>query len=433
MAQSGVLEVELALPTGLLGSSTVGGVSVRTIRAAITVAPHQFLLSLWPWRALLYLLSGVVVGTALLAVAQLLTRAATMPELLIVGGWGAAVLLLVTLGAPCLARWALFCEGLVHVRETGGRRSRIRLQPIWVRPVMPRAGREIAHAVLSLSVFYVIDVAVIVVALGLPLAGILWFVGDLNLLPIERAVTIGCWALLWPVGMYLVAAWSSVRTEIVRAVLAPREERLLAELSTLSDSRVALAEAFDTERRRIERDLHDGAQQRLVAVQASLGLARLDLPVGSPAARAVEEARTQVSEALTELRDLERGIHPQVLTERGLPAALADVVARAGSPVELELEMPHRLAPSIESTAYFVVCEAIANATKHAPGAGVRVVGRACATGLEITVTDSGPGGARTDGSGLIGLRHRLAVVSGTLTVDSPTGGPTSVRLEIPL
>ena len=127
-----------------------------------------------------------------------------------------------------------------------------------------------------------------------------------------------------------------------------------------------------------------------------------------------------------------RGIYPQVLTERGLPAALWDVAARSGSPVEIDLDLPERLPGAVESTAYFVVCEAIANAAKHAPGAPVRVRGAVKDGILGVDVTDDGPGGAVPDGGGLSGLRNRLAVLSGRLTVDSPEGGPTTVRLEIP-
>ncbi|MBE2998343.1 sensor domain-containing protein [Nocardiopsis sp. HNM0947] len=413
--------------------------TVRTLRAAITLAPHRFLLSAWPWRALAYLASGLVAGSLLYGTVHLL--AVHWPEQgrqwqILALPLGMLFLAAVLGSTPLVVRWGRWCEGLVGEQlepppETApsgaGRWARLR-----ARAFSTRTWRDVGYTVLALSVLYVLDLAVLVVALGSPLAGVLNYWGAAWLRPAEWVASVAGWASLWLVGLYLVAAWASARSEIVRAVLSPREERLAAELRDVTTSRAALAEAFDDERRRIERDLHDGAQQRLVAVKTALGLARLDLPDGSPAAGAVREAQDQVTAALSELRDLVRGIHPQVLTERGLRAALLDVAARASSPVSVEFDPPDRLPPAVESTAYFVVCEALANAAKHAPGAPVRVSGDTHDGTLRVDVTDEGPGGADPDGGGLGGLRHRLAVLDGVLTVHSPEGGPTTVRLEIP-
>lgn len=410
--------------------------TVRTLRAAITLAPHRFLLSSWPWRALAYVLAGAAGGVLLFGSVQALS--VVWPGVLRQWYWESGLVLLclvlIPASTPLVARWGRFCEGLIGDRlepprdsgappgRRGGRRG----------AASTRLWRDVGYTVLSLTVLCLLDAAVLAVALGVPLTGVLSYVDSDQLNAAERWATLLGWASLWLVGLYLVAGWAAARSEIARAVLSPREERLAAELRAVTTSRAALAEAFDEERRRIERDLHDGAQQRLVAVKTSLGLAELDLPPDSPAAGAVREAREQVSLALGDLRDLVRGVYPQVLTERGLPAALWDVAARSGSPVEIDLDLPGRLPGPVESTAYFVVCEAIANAAKHAPGARVRVRGTAADGTLGVEVTDDGPGGADPDGGGLSGLRNRLAVLSGRLTVDSPEGGPTTVRLEIP-
>ncbi|WP_017591450.1 sensor histidine kinase [Nocardiopsis potens] len=412
---------------------------VRTLRAAITLAPHLFLLSAWPWRALAYLLSGVAAGSLLFGTAQALVVYWPEPaqERRLFGPLLGMLFLGAVVGStPLVARWGRWCEGLVgegpeapqrEGRGAGGPWARAR-----VRLFSPRPWRDVGYTVLSFSALYVLDMAVLLLALGAPLRGVLSFWNAEGLRVFEWVPTVIAWGSLWLVGLYLVAAWASARSEIARAVLSPREERLVAELRAVTDSRAALAEAFDEERCRIERDLHDGAQQRLAAVNASLGLARLDLAPDSPAAAAVRQAQEQVTAALSELRDLVRGIHPRVLTERGLRAALLDVAARTGSPVEIDLDLPGRLPGAVESTAYFVVCEALANAAKHAPGAPVRVRGGVRDGALRVAVTDEGPGGVNPDGGGLNGLRHRLAVLRGELSVDSPEGGPTTVRLEIP-
>ncbi|QVQ54499.1 sensor histidine kinase [Spiractinospora alimapuensis] len=402
-----------------------------TARLAITRAPHRFLLSWWPWRALLYLVLGALPAVVLLGAVNMIQLATEAdPVWITVALLGFLVVVLG--GAPLAARWARVSAGLVGeplerpvARSTSvGLRDRLAAPYLW---------REVAYSVLSVSVLFVLDVAVLVIAVGAPVPAIVAYANSDVLTLVERAITVVAWASLWLVGAYLLTAWASARAEIVRAVLAPRDERLARELREMTRSRAALAEAFDQERQRIERDLHDGAQQRLVAVKASLGLARLDLPPDAPAADAVREAREQVTAALDELRDLVRGIYPLVLTERGLPAAVWDVAARAAVPVEVEFHLPDRLPGPVESTAYFVVCEAIANAAKHAPRSTVRVEGSVRGARLRVDIVDDGPGGASPSGGGLSGLRNRLAILGGTLVVDSPDGGPTRVRLEIPL
>jgi signal transduction histidine kinase len=187
------------------------------------------------------------------------------------------------------------------------------------------------------------------------------------------------------------------------------------------------------ERRRIERDLHDGAQQRLVALSIQLGLARLEVPAGSPGAAPLGAAQELAKQALTELRELIHGVHPKILTDRGLAAAIGDAAGTAPIPVDLHLRLPGRLGAAIEVTAYFVVAEALANVAKHS-GARRAVVAAWLSGGrLLVEVRDDGRGGADPGrGSGLTGLADRVAAVDGTVALSSPPGGPTLLHVEIP-
>jgi signal transduction histidine kinase len=202
----------------------------------------------------------------------------------------------------------------------------------------------------------------------------------------------------------------------------------------LTESRSALVQAVDAERRRIERDLHDGVQQRLVSLAINLGMARSQLDGLPPEAGAViGSAHEEAKAAMAELRDLVRGLHPAVLDDRGLDAALSGIAARAPFPVRLRVEVPERAAPAVEAVAYFVVSEALTNIAKHAEAteADVEVVqtrGR-----LRLRIVDDGVGGADpARGSGLAGLARRAASVDGTFTLTSPVGGPTAITVELP-
>ena len=202
----------------------------------------------------------------------------------------------------------------------------------------------------------------------------------------------------------------------------------------LETSRVAALDSAEAERRRIERDLHDGAQQRLIAAAMDLGVARERLVSDPEAGRElVAHAHEEVKAALRELRDLVRGIHPVILEDRGLDAALSAVVARSPVPVELRVTASPRPSPAVESAAYFIVCEALANVARHAAArhASVQIVVRDSV--LRIEVHDDGHGGADpTRGTGLTGLADRVAALGGTIAIDSPSGGPTDLRVEIP-
>ncbi|NUS16905.1 MAG: sensor histidine kinase, partial [Streptomyces sp.] len=233
-------------------------------------------------------------------------------------------------------------------------------------------------------------------------------------------------------GGYAVGAAAGARAAAARALLVPPDAQ--ARITELTRSRVRLVDAFETERRRIERDLHDGAQQRLVALTMTLGLARLDAPPG-PLAGQLAKAHEQAGAALAELRDLIRGIHPRVLADYGLAAAVADAADRSPVPVDVELALDVRLPGPVEAAAYYVVCEALANVAKHSDAERAAVTGGFARGLLTLDVHDDGRGGAAAAperGSGLAGLADRVSVVSGTLALTSPPGGPTRLRVEIP-
>jgi signal transduction histidine kinase len=238
--------------------------------------------------------------------------------------------------------------------------------------------------------------------------------------------------------LYALCVLAAAQAAFARWLIAPTETELNRQVEELDRSRTRLVDAFEAERRRIERDLHDGAQQHLVLLSMTLGLAALELADGGGRARAlVVEAREQARQALTEIRELIHGIHPQVLTDLGLRAAVGELAERCPLPVEVEWDLDaepdRRLPAAVESTAYFVVCEAVTNAVRHAQAHRVTVAGGVAGGRLLVTVTDDGVGGADpARGSGLRGLVDRVAVMVGTLVVTSPIGGPTSVRLELP-
>jgi signal transduction histidine kinase len=196
-------------------------------------------------------------------------------------------------------------------------------------------------------------------------------------------------------------------------------------------SRARIVAAADEARRRLERDLHDGAQQRFVI--AALTLERAAARVrGTPAEPLVAEALDQVRQGLAELRELAHGIHPAVLSERGLATALAGLVARAPLPTELRVS-PERAAPTVEAAVYFTVAEALTNISKHAHATRASVTVDATDGMLVAEIVDDGVGGARpTAGSGLRGLADRMEAVGGTLSVESPPGGGTRVRAHAP-
>jgi signal transduction histidine kinase len=243
-------------------------------------------------------------------------------------------------------------------------------------------------------------------------------------------------AILVYLGPWIVSAAVRMDTRVASDLLGPsRAEQLAQRVAKLTESRAGAVDAADVERRRIERDLHDGAQQRLVSLAMNLGLARATLAdeLSEPARRALQEAHEEAKQALTELRELVRGLHPVVLEDRGLDAALSGIAARSPVPVRLTVDVPRRVSSTVEAVGYFIASEALANVNKHARATAAAVDVRLDGTVLRITVTDDGIGGADTSrGTGLTGLAQRAASVDGSFGISSPLGGPTTIKVTLP-
>ncbi|WP_191133952.1 sensor histidine kinase [Streptomyces sp. col6] len=246
------------------------------------------------------------------------------------------------------------------------------------------------------------------------------------------AVTLVC-LIVWPALPYTSRLMANADRAMVRGLLSPSDdlERRIAELES---DRGVVVDTAAADLRRIERDLHDGAQARLVALAMGLGLAKEKLTDDpEAAARMVDEAHGEVKVALQELRDLARGIHPAVLTDRGLDAALSAIASRCTVPVTVRVDLPGRPAEAIEGIAYFTVSELLQNVSKHSAARTASVDVWRSGDRLLIQVGDDGRGGASMDGgTGMAGLAERLDAVDGVFVLDSPAGGPTTVTAELP-
>jgi signal transduction histidine kinase len=275
--------------------------------------------------------------------------------------------------------------------------------------VPPRLGSSFAlHAGVTAAIVLFFTFIWVIVIVGSGDVGYFW--------PI--------WPMLWlsiPVFIHLMVK-----------LVSPTDDDLKRRVEVLTTTRAGAVEAQEAELRRIERDLHDGAQARLVALGMNLGMAEQKL-VSDPerVRQLLAEAREGAREALEELRDLARGIHPPILADRGLGAAVSALAAR--SPVRVNVAVEgERPPPAVESAAYFVASEALANAGKHAHANHVDVRITRSQGQLVVEVTDDGRGGADPSGGGLVGLRRRVEALDGRLLVMSPEGGPTTVRAEMP-
>ncbi|MFI5687763.1 sensor histidine kinase [Streptomyces sp. NPDC051636] len=241
--------------------------------------------------------------------------------------------------------------------------------------------------------------------------------------------------VLWPVLPFIARGLANADRAMVRGLLSPSDE-LERRIAELESDRGVVVDTAAADLRRIERDLHDGAQARLVNLAMGLGLAKEKLLEGQAdehVAAMVEEAHGEVKLALQELRDLARGIHPAVLTDRGLDAALSSVASRCTVPVKVTADLTERPAAAIEGIAYFTVSELLQNVSKHSGARSASVEVWRSADRLLIQVRDDGRGGARLDGgTGMRGLADRLGAVDGLFVVDSPPGGPTTVTAELP-
>jgi signal transduction histidine kinase len=278
-------------------------------------------------------------------------------------------------------------------------------------------------------------------AIALPTAG-LRALGVLGLVTaVDAVAAVAVWALtgggfFWPAFPILGSATATTVVALVvfRHRLRPsrREHELEERVGELTRTRRGALDVQAAELRRIERDLHDGAQARLVALTIQLGRAEERLSDRPLEAELIRRARAEASTAIAELRDLARGIAPPVLADRGLPAAVAALGRRAPMPVTVDARLDRRPVPIVEAAAYFVVAEALTNVAKHAGGAAAGVTIAENPERLIVEVADKGPGGADPEGGGLTGLRHRVEALDGTLTVASDPGRGTTIRAELP-
>ncbi|MEI7056965.1 sensor domain-containing protein [Nocardioides sp. CCNWLW239] len=409
--------------------------------AALRSSPWRLLGSSWPWRALAYLASGAVIGLVVAALLFVLVGIGLLTLVVLVG-------VLVLAGIPLLAALVADVE-----------RKRLRLLLPEARPTrsdpiawsdriralrrLRVSGPEVGYTVLLAAVLWLVDAVALNLIITLP--------GVLVLAPVlvrlDAPVAFGPWQLSTPteawiavapglvllvVGLYAATLLAAAQASLARLLLEPAHSRMAAAVADLRRSRVDLVDAFETERSRIERDLHDGAQQRLVALTMTLGLAELEVPEGA-GLDLVRQAHAQAETALAELRATVRGIHPRVLVDHGLGAAVHELADAAGLPVSVDLRVDGRLPAPVEAAAYFVVAEALTNAVRHADARSARVDGRVTGGVLEVGVRDDGDGGATVrPGGGLAGLATRLAALDGHLEVTSPPGGPTEVRMTCP-
>ncbi len=252
-------------------------------------------------------------------------------------------------------------------------------------------------------------------------------------IPDDVYLTVAGMALL-AAAPWVTAAVGALDAGAARVLLGTsRVEELEHRVEHLAQTRAGVVDAADAERRRIERDLHDGTQQRLVSLAMRLGMARANPADAAQAHQVIAEAHEEAKAALAELRNLVRGLHPAVLEDRGLDAALSGVAARMPIPVRLTVDVARRPSPTIEAIAYFVVSEGLANITKHAQASQAEIFVQRAGDRLHIIVSDDGIGGADpARGTGLAGLANRAGSVDGTFDVFSPPAGPTLITVDLP-
>ncbi|HUA31197.1 MAG TPA: histidine kinase [Streptosporangiaceae bacterium] len=297
-------------------------------------------------------------------------------------------------------------------------------QKAWAQS--PAVRRLVVYQLVRLPV-----TAASLTALGFTVAGVFEAFNRGDASYIRFALTLVCF-FGWPLVARLGAA---VDVSLVRWLLGTsRSGQLSAEVQRLGEARTLAVESAETERRRIERDLHDGLQPKLVSLALEIGLAKARFERDPDAARSlIYRAHDEAKTAIEDLRNLVRGIHPSVLDERGLDAALSALIASCPVPVHVEVTLSRRPDQTREAVAYFVVAEAITNVTKHSGATRASVIINEAAGLLRVVVEDNGQGGARTDpGGGLAGLGARVTAIDGTFTVTSPPGGPTFIEAVIP-
>ncbi|WP_110589213.1 sensor histidine kinase [Microbacterium suaedae] len=406
---------------------------------AIPRAPWRFLISAWPWRSLTYLAVSAIIGIVLTPIAIL--------TLLLVPLWALAI------GALERVRTRILGfprQASAHVKIGSDQRHtwlgvRLTEQATWREVGAFAVDLVLGWLSLALLSF---EAAILIVAVAMGVIG-RDRTTELHLFfDVSAAVGPSTWALVIPVIAVTLAVFAysnaliaGAHASLLRFLCGPRDEELAVHIERLTQSRAVLVRTLEDERRRIERDLHDGVQQELVAASARLGLVALELDDlerrgsnVSAAAAALVEARTQAEHALDSLRRTVRGIHPAVLTDRGLRAALDELAERAPLAILLDLAPFERPPRDVETAAYYLVSEAIANATKHTTSRRVTVTAQTHEAMLDVSITDEGHGGVdEAAGTGIRGLRERVEALGGVLTVTSPVGGPTTLRMTAPL
>lgn len=402
---------------------------------------------LWGWLALAQfggglLLSGVYLTLGAILVVGVMTIPAIGIGIPITAGC-----LLAAMGLGAFERVRVEAFTGVHIRRpappqrSGG--------PSWRRALVDaRPWRASSHLVM-IAIWDLLagTVTLVLISVSVALAALPLYASHLPqrhlALPFGPGVEVSWWLVVigWA-GMTVVPLVArglvTVDVSLARWLLGPSSgEQVVAlcqRVETLTLTREATVDSVELERRRIERDLHDGPQQRLVAIAMDLGMARAKLAKDPAGARELlDRAHSSAKEAITEMRQVARGIHPPVLTDRGLDAALSALAARSPIPVTVQVDVTTRPQPTVEAIAYFCVSEALTNVAKHSRATSARVdVARADGR-VVVTVTDDGVGGADpARGTGLVGLRDRVAAVDGTITVSSPTGGPTVLTVRLP-
>ena len=431
----------------------------------------KVLVSSWQWRALFYIVSFIPIGIAWGAFA-IGWLSAGVGGFFLLGFVLLALLPLLAIPLGAIERWRLLLMGYPPVPSPhralppGDATFQRAWEWVKLRWTEPATWRELAFGVLF-AIIALVDAVVGFVAVVLlggylfaPLLRFLvnepikmdsWWVGGIHdpLIEIEQSplhLNIGwidlmqtSWANVWimsavalvliVLSLWLTTYYARGRAALTYWLLAPPPE-----VAALTESRARIVNSFDFERQRIERDIHDGPQQQLTALLMTLGVAKKEAADAPESVRTlIDEAQDQAQTALTDLRNLVQGIHPSLLTDRGLVAAVEAMTRQLPIDVTLTAEVNQPVPQHIEVAAYFVISEALTNVAKHSGSASASVLIRTDGGRLIVAVTDNGVGGAQHGkGSGLVGIDDRIQAVGGTMTLTSPAGGPTVLRVELP-
>lgn len=422
----------------------------KPLHLAEALRGRGYLISSWPWRALAYAattvpIAGVlavgllIIGAPLLAVVNSAQRGrpVELPIVLFLTVTGLIMLALapiVSIPVTVIERWRL---GIVDPRPLPEQRFR----GLAARYTSTTAWREVAYAFwLGGVVPIAYWMLTLLALLDLTLIASPWLAGDADRIVVvwttvdtpRQAIPYAIVGiLLIPVLWYVAGLLVAVQAAVARWLLGGPSDR--AALREVTRSRARLVDAYEAERRRIERDVHDGAQPRLTSLTLQLGLARLDVPEDSPAARPLAIAHEQAKDLMVTLRQIVQGIRPQNLTELGLAGAVRELAGEATIPVTVRADLTKPVPELVETTAYFVVSESLSNVARHADASRAEVRLTQAERHLIVEVEDDGRGGAEpVGGTGLTGLADRVAAVNGRLLLASPAGGPTLVRVELP-